>query len=59
MMMFCTSGCTCIWVSTCCRVPKMTTDRTTPITVPRPPKIETPPNRTIATTLSSRPVPAS
>ena len=53
MTMFWTLGSTFICVSTCRRVPTMTTDSTTPSTVPRPPKIETPPNRTIATTLSS------
>ncbi len=33
------------------------TPSTTPITVPLPPKIDTPPSRTIATTASSRPSP--
>ena len=36
----------------------MTIDSTTPGSVPRPPKMETPPKSTIATTVSSSPVPA-
>ncbi len=36
----------------------MATDSTTPGIVPRPPKIDTPPSSTIATTLSSSPKPA-
>ena len=34
-------------------------DSTTPMIEPRPPKIDTPPKSTMATTVSSRPVPAS
>ena len=41
---------------TCRSVPMTPSDRTTPIRVPRPPKILTPPSNTAATTSSSKPV---
>ncbi len=42
-----------------CRQPSTATARTTPMIVPRPPKIETPPSRTTVTTKSSSPMPES
>ena len=41
------------------RQPSTATARTTPMIVPRPPKIETPPSSTTVTTNSSMPMPES
>src|SRR5581483_1419375 len=46
-------------VSAVCRQPRIATARSTPTIVPRPPKIDTPPRRTIVTTKSSWPMPES
>ena len=45
--MFCTSAAMFFRVSASWMQPTMTTARTTPRMVPRPPKMDTPPNRTI------------
>src|SRR5665213_357265 len=57
--MFCTCAATFMRVSASWMQPITTIAITTPKIVPRPPKMETPPSRTAATTVSSSPVPAS
>src|SRR2546423_378455 len=54
-------SCDGIWsaVNAVCRQPSTATATITPAIVPRPPKIEMPPSRTIVTTKSSIPTPES